>query len=121
MKKNNYLLLSIALGATLLWSCGSDPGIDQKGVEDDNEAIVENVVVEIENDEDADFIIPSALQIHTIFKTSGLKYIDGITNAPENTSKYLSKFEKLLNFSKSDICCTPIPLLSTHNKKVCQK
>tara|TARA_B110000091_G_scaffold213722_1_gene264039 strand:- start:2091 stop:2969 length:879 start_codon:yes stop_codon:yes gene_type:complete len=98
MKKNNSLLLYIALGATLLWSCGGDPGTEQKGIEDNNEAVVEDVVVEIENDEDADFIIPSALQIHTIFKTSGLKYIYGITNAPENTSKYLSKFEKLLNF-----------------------
>ena len=98
MKKNNSLLLSIALVATLLWSCGSDPGTEQKAIEDNIEAVVEDVVVEIENDEDADFIIPSALQIHTIFKTSGLKYIDGIANAPENTSKYLSKFEKLLNF-----------------------
>ncbi|MBD80777.1 MAG: hypothetical protein CL840_17815 [Crocinitomicaceae bacterium] len=98
MIRKSIVLLSIALGIITLWSCGSEAGTEQQSVEDNQEAVVEEVQVETEDTEEADFIIPSALQIHTIFKSSGLKYIDGITNAPDNTSKYLSKFEKLLNF-----------------------
>jgi len=98
MNRKHTLILSIALGSTVMWSCGSEPGTEQKNIEDNQEAVIEDVAVEMEDDDESDFIIPSALQIHTIFKSSGLSYIDGITNSPENTSKYLSKFEKLLNF-----------------------
>lgn len=98
MTSKHTLILSIALVSTMLWSCGSEPGTEQKSIEDSQEAVIEDVAIEMEDDEEADFIIPSALQIHTIFKSSGLSYIDGITNSPDNTSKYLSKFEKLLNF-----------------------
>jgi hypothetical protein len=42
--------------------------------------------------------LPSALQIGSIFQKSGLTYIPGTTNPPENMSKYESKTNKILNF-----------------------
>ncbi len=44
------------------------------------------------------FYLPSALQIGTIFKRSGLGYMEGITANPENASKYVGKNTQLLNF-----------------------
>ncbi len=43
-------------------------------------------------------IFPSPLQVASIFKKSGLIYIDNITNNPENISNYDSQMSKSLNF-----------------------
>lgn len=78
-------------------SCGESSAPDANPVEDNEEVVVEEVEVMEESDE-PEFIIPSALQISAMFKSSGLSYIDGITNSPDKVSDYHSKFEKLLNF-----------------------
>jgi len=79
-------------------SCGDSKAPDANPIEDNEEAVVQEVEVMAEDDDEPEFIIPSALQISSMFKNSGLTYIDGITNAPDKVSDYHSKFEKLLNF-----------------------
>lgn len=44
------------------------------------------------------FILPSPLQIASIFKKSGLTYVSGITNPIGNATKYSSRLSKSLNF-----------------------
>lgn len=98
MKKNKTSLLAIASASLLLWNCSSDSTTQTNEIENSEPAVIEKVEAPAEISEDPDFIIPSALQIQTIFTNSGLTFIDGITNNPDNASKYLSKYEKLLNF-----------------------
>jgi hypothetical protein len=98
MNKSKSSLLAVAVVSFWAIGCGSDPQTDTNKVESNEEAVVQEVEVDNMADDEPEFIIPSALQIHTIFKSSGLNFIDGVTNSPDNTSKYLSKFEKLLNF-----------------------
>lgn len=78
-------------------SCGDSKAPDANPIEDNEEAVVQEVEV-MEEDDEPEFIIPSALQISSMFKNSGLTYMNGITNAPGKVSDYNSKFEKLLNF-----------------------
>jgi hypothetical protein len=47
--------------------------------------------------EDFFYSLPSPLLMAKIFKKTGLKYMDGVTNAPENISKYSSSQSKTLN------------------------
>lgn len=42
-------------------------------------------------------ILPSPLQIGSIFKNAGLTYVPGLTNASKETSKYNSKYSQALN------------------------
>ncbi|UTW62045.1 hypothetical protein KFE98_18850 [bacterium SCSIO 12741] len=97
MNANKFNAFLLVLCGSILFSCGGETN-DATPVEDSDPAVVEDVVVMEDESDEPEFIIPSALQIHTIFKSSGLTYIDGVTNPPENTGNYFSKFEKLMNF-----------------------
>ena len=96
----NKKVSSVLVIATCFFavSCGEAEAPDANPVEDNKEAVVEEVEVSMEESDEPEFIIPSALQISAMFKNSGLTYIDGITNSPDKVSDYNSKFEKLLNF-----------------------
>lgn len=47
---------------------------------------------------DPPFVLPSPLQIASIFKKSGLTYMGNITNPVSNVTKYSSRLSKSLNF-----------------------
>jgi len=96
----NNKVSSVLVIATCFFavSCGEAEAPDANPVEDNKEAVVEEVEVSMEEIDEPEFIIPSALQISAMFNNSGLTYIDGITNSPDKVSDYNSKFEKLLNF-----------------------
>ena len=55
---------------------------------------------------EATYTLPSPLQIAAIFKKSGLKYMDGITNPASNADKYTSNTSKALALGvySSDLC-----------------
>lgn len=97
MNKKVSSILAIA-ACFLAISCGDSKAPDANPVEDNEEAVVQEVEISEEESDEPEFIIPSALQISAMFKNSGLSYIDGITNSPEKVSDYNSKFEKLMNF-----------------------
>jgi len=86
MIKFNYLLaLTISCGV-LISSCGSDEPENQITTEQNTE------VVETETA----FILPSPLQIASIFKNSGMGYVAGIGNDFKNESKYTSNISKFI-------------------------
>lgn len=97
MNKKVSLLMIVAT-CVFGTSCSDNSPSEATPVEQSEEAVVETVEVVEEEDNEPDFIIPSALQISTIFKNSGLTFMDNATNSPEKVSDYHSKFEKLLNF-----------------------
>jgi hypothetical protein len=92
--------ITLALAAVFVFaSCAEAP----KKTEDESkeETTQEEVVTETEVDQDAEessFILPSPIQIAAIFNRAGLKYKSGLTNDPENVSKYNTKTAKYLNF-----------------------
>ena len=94
-KVSSILVILVCVFAV---SCGDSNTPDANPVEDNEEAVVQEVEVFEGNSDQPEFVIPSALQISAIFKNSGLSYLDGITNNPVKVSDYNSKFEKLLNF-----------------------
>ena len=95
----NKKISSVLVIASCIFSisCGETKAPEANPVEDNEELVVEEVEV-MDDEDEPEFIIPSALQISAMFKSSGLTYIDDITNSPEKVSDYHSKFEKLLNF-----------------------
>jgi len=97
MRKNlsQWLFKSIpvVIAGSFMISCG-DHGPDQHSTQDTTET-QEAVTDEVEEAETV--ILPSPLQIASIFKRSGLKYINGVTNPESNTSKYSSSFARTQN------------------------
>ncbi len=99
MRKFLYLMMAV-LVLGLAPSCGGG-GETQESSEDMQEQLQDEMIQEESGDfpeEEHSFYLPSALQIGTIFKRSGLGYVDGITASPENASKFVSKNSQLLNF-----------------------
>lgn len=96
MKKS--LISSIILSLFFI-SCGDG---NQQSNDSSQEADVQEEFLKEESGE-ADmetetFIIPSALQIGTIFQRSGIGYIDGVVTDPSQIDAYVSKNAKLMNF-----------------------
>lgn len=97
MSKSHKSLYWLAFASSFaLFSCGNESANSPEDVE--QVEVVDEIVQDSDESDDPEFIIPSALQISTIFKSSGLTYREGLTNSPDKTSDYYSKFEKLLNF-----------------------
>ncbi|MCB0481745.1 MAG: hypothetical protein KDC83_09950 [Flavobacteriales bacterium] len=97
LKKYSFIALVLVTGLTMSCGGGAEMG-DANPTESNDSALTEDVVVSEEDSDEPEFIIPSALQISSIFRSSGLVFVDGICNNPANTANYYSKFEKLLNF-----------------------
>lgn len=93
MTKNYFKIMLMVMGF-IVASCNSN--------QPKEEAIQETDMMEetVEEDEERDFpfILPSPLQIASIFKKSGLTYSPDITNNPANIKKYSSQLSKSLNF-----------------------
>lgn len=54
------------------------------------------------------YSLPSPLMMAKVFKKTGLKYVDGVANSPDNVSKYTSGHTKTLNLGvySSDLAYT---------------
>jgi hypothetical protein len=85
--------LIIGMGS-LVVACGSEQPA--------KEEMKEDARVEIEDMTETaptiDFVMPSPLQVASIFKRAGLHYEESLANSPENVSNYSSKLSKALNF-----------------------
>ncbi len=76
----------------LLFSC-------EDGGNEAEEQIADTTLIEVQsNDEVYSFVPPSPLQIASIFRRSGLEFVDDVTNPVENISVYSSSIKKQLNF-----------------------
>lgn len=99
MRFKKLSILALAGISGIAISCGSGSEMnDANPSEDNSPAVAEEVMVTEEDSDEPEFIIPSALQISSIFQSSGLSFVDGICNNPASASNYYSKFEKILNF-----------------------
>lgn len=95
MKKLSFKIMALAfVASTFLQSCG---GSHEENTETTEETPVEEVVIETVDD-NITYILPSPLQIVSLFKNAGLEYVGGITNPKENVNNYNSKYNQKLNF-----------------------
>ncbi len=94
LKKFCYSIFLTALVCGMT-ACGSseDPDAIEDPITDD---VVEDVVEDIEDD--VQYTLPSPLRVANMFKRSGLTYKSGLTNTPDNISKYNTKSTQKLNF-----------------------
>jgi hypothetical protein len=92
-------ILGIALISTsLLFSCEGETTIDEGIDIATNDTLEAQISVDIFESPDVDYHLPSALQVASIFKKSGMKYNAGVTNATENSNNYTSELHQKLNF-----------------------
>lgn len=95
MKKLSFKIMALAfIASTFLQSCG---GSHEEPAETTEETPVEEVVIETIED-DVTYMLPSPLQVVSLFKNAGLEYVGGITNPKENVNNYNSKYNQKLNF-----------------------
>ncbi|MBS1634839.1 MAG: hypothetical protein JST26_02880 [Bacteroidetes bacterium] len=100
--------LAMIIGLTTT-SCGHDPAESEEKEKTDSLVVAVDSSQVTEEDNSQDFTLPSPLQVATIFKKSGLKFVPGITNAPANAMKYNgSDFKRAVNLGiySSDLAYT---------------
>jgi hypothetical protein len=94
-KKNQLAFINallVATGALMLSACGSETpkeGAVAAPLEDSTEIAIES--------NESSYLLPSPLQIASIFKKSGLKYKEGVTSSFKNPEKYTTNLSKALN------------------------
>lgn len=88
----------------MLFACGSDTRDENTDTAPVDSLAGEQDTASASNE--PSYTLPSPLQIAAIFKKSGLKYMEGITNPPENVTKYNSNTSKAiaLGVYSSDLC-----------------
>lgn len=99
MKKLSFKIMAIAIAtSTFFYACGGDNHPPAE-TENETEANVEDVEIKSETmTEEVTYMLPSPLQIVSLFKNAGLEYVGGITNPKENVNNYNSKYNQKLNF-----------------------
>lgn len=94
-------IITYGIGFSLLFSSCGNQGQegDKKEELKDTVSLAESNPVEEETGEVTCYMLPSPLQIATIYKKAGLKYYDGYTNNADNEKKYEDKStaDKALN------------------------
>jgi hypothetical protein len=100
MIRSKVILSTLVMGSFMTFmSCKGERTID--------EGIDAEVVIDTLEDEtmtglfespDVDYHLPSALQVASIFKKSGMQYNSGVINATENSANYTTEIQQMLNF-----------------------
>lgn len=99
MIRNKSIFGTLILGVTLVFaSCGGEPTIDDGIDLVDTDTLVDESFEDLFESPDVDYHLPSALQVASIFKKSGMKYNSGVINATENSSNYSTELQQMLNF-----------------------
>ena len=97
MKKSKLFSLAIVGSSLLFTSCGSEPTIDE-GLQMETIKTIETVADDLFESPDVDYHLPSALQVASIFKKSGMKFNASSMNTTENAVNYISSASQMLNF-----------------------
>jgi hypothetical protein len=90
LKKLLSFTLALSFVSVLFTSCGTDVTKNQAVVLDDEDAENAN------SEDEVTYILPSPLQIASIFKRSGMSYVSGIASNPDDINKYTGAFNKAL-------------------------
>ncbi|MEO6884640.1 MAG: hypothetical protein ABI199_11525 [Bacteroidia bacterium] len=94
-KKCGLITLSVAAFTMILFSCNSGNNNVNKSGKDSLSTSHKDTTAEIKTDSDS-YVLPSPLQIASLFKRSGLTYVEGLTNPQKDISKYTSKFSQCI-------------------------
>ena len=86
----------LMLGLTL-FACNEEATLDDVIVEEVDSTSMENEIDSFESP-DEDYHLPSALQVASIFRKSGLMYNSEITNSTDNVTNYTTDVQSKLNF-----------------------
>jgi len=87
----------LALGLTM-FACNEDATQVEDVVVEDVDTVQAEVEVSFRESMDEDYHLPSALQVASIFKKSGLSYNAETTNDVDNVTNYTSDVQGKLNF-----------------------
>lgn len=99
MKKLTFKLFALAFSSSfILYSCGGDAPAEAPAEEPSQEEVSMEYVQFENTEEEVTYMLPSPLQIVSLFKNAGLEYVGGITNPKENVNNYNSKYNQKLNF-----------------------
>lgn len=90
MKTNKLIIAASIISTSLLFACAEAP---KKEVEETVE-----VIEEVIEEEEAELMLPSPIQIAAMFNRSGLTYNAELPNSPSSVSNYNTKTKKFLNF-----------------------
>lgn len=95
LKKHHFLALGIA-STLLIASCGGNKNAEH--AEHAEEAVDTSGIEELKEDvEKFNYILPSPLQIASLFNKAGLKYNEALLNPLKNQSKYNNEFDRTIN------------------------
>ena len=84
-----------AISLFVFFSCGSDNQNDSNtSVQDTSSTTSTDTTSPVH---DFFYSLPSPLVMAKVFKKTGLKYVDGVANSPDNVGKYSSVHSKTLN------------------------
>jgi hypothetical protein len=95
--KNPILMFASML---LLASCGNDSAdSDKAGLSDSltTEAVIADSATASTTDDGNEVVLPSSMRIASIFKRSGLKFIESSLNSLDNIKNYKTSYSKALN------------------------
>jgi len=99
MIKRKTIFGALVMGVTLLFSsCEGEPTIDEGLDVIDSDTLVDEDFEDMFESPDVDYHLPSALQVASIFKKSGMAYNTGVINSTENSSNYTTQIQQMLNF-----------------------
>jgi hypothetical protein len=94
----NHTSVALLVVAMSTYSCG--PKAPQETTETkptETTATASDTTVREEKAQDFFHSLPSPIHIAHLFRRAGLKYVDGLGNAPESVSKYQSEYSSSLN------------------------
>ncbi len=94
MKTNKLIIVASIFSTSLIFACAEAP---KKEVEEEAIEVIEADEETVE-EETAELMLPSPIQIAAMFNRSGLSYNAELPNSPEFVSNYNTKSKKYLNF-----------------------
>jgi hypothetical protein len=94
--KRIYLIITAFAFTGMVTSCSEEKKED-KVTETQEETDVEPED-DFEESEDVSFMMPNPIQVADLLNSSGLKWMDGLTNDADNLPRYATEIKKSLNF-----------------------
>jgi hypothetical protein len=100
MKKNIFIVASLIVTSLINMSCGGEVTIDEGIHIEEIETVdeLDEFSEDLFESPDMDYHLPSALQVASIFKKSGMKFNSEAMNSTDNSSKYTTAASQMLNF-----------------------
>ena len=100
MIKSKAVISTLMIGSFMTFmSCKGSVTIDE-GIDTDVsiDTLEDETITDMFESPDVDYHLPSALQVASIFKKSGMQYNAGVSNSTENSVNYTTELLQMLNF-----------------------